>query len=47
LLVVEDEAGRRRSHDCILEKPYEVEDLARTIREMLEARLGRAAARCA
>ena len=34
-------------HDRILEKPYEVEDLARTIREMLEARLGRAAARSA
>jgi len=34
-------------HDRILEKPYEVEHLARTIREMLEARLARAAARSA
>ena len=31
-------------HDRILEKPYEVDDLARTIRQMLEARRERAAA---
>jgi two-component system cell cycle sensor histidine kinase/response regulator CckA len=31
-------------HDQILEKPYQVDDLARTIRQMLEARRARAAA---
>jgi signal transduction histidine kinase/CheY-like chemotaxis protein len=31
-------------HDRILEKPYQVDDLARTIREMLEARRARASA---
>jgi two-component system, cell cycle sensor histidine kinase and response regulator CckA len=31
-------------HDRVLEKPYQFEELARTIREMLEARLSRAAA---
>jgi signal transduction histidine kinase/CheY-like chemotaxis protein len=34
-------------HDRILEKPYQVDDLVRTIREMLEARLVRDAARSA
>jgi hypothetical protein len=31
-------------HDRVLEKPYQLEELARTIRDILEARVMRAAA---